>query len=282
MQKETFNLADVQNQLVRCIAEYKSCAVALSGGVDSAVVAKAAQLALGEHSVAVTSVSPSLPEGELEASQKIAELIGIRHEIVRTKEYEDKDYIRNATDRCYHCKSHLYDNMQGLAEQLNVAVICNGANADDTGDHRPGMQAAAERKVRSPLLECDINKKQVRMLAESWSLPVWDKPAAPCLASRVAYGEEVTPERLQRIDQAEQFLRSFGLVEIRVRLHKDELARIEVSASDFPKLAEKIASQNIVKRFQELGFKYITLDLQGFRSGSLNSVIPVDELRILN
>jgi uncharacterized protein len=261
--------------LVDALRSFESCAVAFSGGVDSAVVAKAAQLALGERAVAVTGTSASLAEGELEQACEIASLIGIRHVVIETGELQSADYARNAPDRCYHCKTELYTQMEGLAERLGVAAIVNGANADDLGDYRPGMTAAREHQVRSPLAECGLTKAEVRALAAHWELPVWDKPASPCLSSRIAYGEEVTPERLAMIDKAEQFLRSLGLREVRVRYHRGELARLEVPAEAISRLADEQTRTALVEHLRQLGFKFITLDLQGFRSGSLNQLVPL-------
>jgi uncharacterized protein len=265
----------IPERLVQFIEQFSSCAVAFSGGVDSAVVAKAAFLALGERAVAVTGVSASLAEGELELACQLAQQIGIRHVVVETNELESADYARNAPDRCYHCKSELYTQMEGLAERLGVAAILNGANADDLGDYRPGMTAAREHRVRSPLAELGFTKADVRALAAHWELPVWDKPASPCLSSRIAYGEEVTPQRLAMIDQAEQFLRSLGLREVRVRYHRGDLARLEVPAEAISHLADDATRTALVKRLRELGFKFITLDLQGFRSGSLNQLVAL-------
>jgi uncharacterized protein len=259
--------------LVATIRAYGSCAVAFSGGVDSAVVAKAAQLALGERAVAVTGVSSSLAEGELDEAQRLAAQIGIRHEVIATEEFSNPQYVANAPDRCFHCKTELYTQMEGLVERLAMAVLANGANLDDRGDYRPGMQAAAEHRVASPLLECGFTKAEVRELAAHWGLPVWDKPASPCLSSRVAYGEEVTPERLAMIDGAERMLRELGLRELRVRYHRGDLARIEVPPEELARLASTAVSQELVARLKSLGFRYVTLDLEGFRSGSLNALI---------
>lgn len=269
---------DVKNLCDNLLAWFKpipSCAVALSAGVDSAVVAKAAHLALGEQSVAVTGSSDSLAQGELEEAQQLAGLIGIRHKVLETREFEKPEYLRNAPDRCYHCKTELYERMVVAAPSLGVAVIVNGLNVDDLGDYRPGIKAADEHAVRSPLAECGITKAQVRALAAHWGLPVWDKPATPCLSSRVAYGEEVTPERLKRIDEAERYLRSLGLREVRVRWHKGDLARLEVPIEAIAKLASEPIRQEMTRKLASLGFKFITLDLQGFRSGSLNSLVQL-------
>jgi len=264
-------LAAKRDRLLETIKAYGSCAVAFSGGVDSAVVAKAAHLALGERAVAVTGTSASLASGELDEARRVAALIGIRHEVIATEEFAQPAYVRNAPDRCYHCKTELYTQMEGLAERLGVAVLANGANIDDRGDYRPGMQAAAEHRVESPLLECGLSKAEVRELAAHWSLPVWDKPASPCLSSRVAYGEEVTPQRLAMIDRAERLLRAMGLSELRVRYHGGDLARIEVPASQLPRLAAPEVAAELAARLKSLGFRYVTLDLEGFRSGSLNA-----------
>ena len=270
------DLAHKQNSLLDRLESYSSCAVAFSGGVDSAVVAKAAFLALGQRALAVTGTSASLAEGELTVAREVASFIGIRHEVIATGELGDEQYTRNAPDRCYHCKTELYSHMVPLLGQLGVAVVVNGANADDAGDYRPGMTAAAEHAVRSPLLECGLTKADVRELATAWELPVADKPASPCLSSRIAYGQEVTPERLQRVDRAEQFLRARGLPELRVRYHADELARIEVPAAAIPQLCAAGVREEILSHFQTLGFRYVTIDLAGFQSGSLNRLLDLE------
>lgn len=274
-------LAEKRDRLLELISGLGSCAVAFSGGVDSTVVAKAAHLALDSRAIAVTGTSASLASGELEEAAALARLIGIRHEILATDEFSDSAYLENAPDRCYHCKSELYTQLEGLAERFGVAAVLNGANLDDRGDHRPGMVAAVEHQVRSPLLECGLSKNEVRQLAAHWNLPVWDKPASPCLSSRIAYGEEVTPERVKMIDQAEQLLRSLGLRELRVRYHKGDLARLEVPLDALPRLAKPDVRLRLVEELRQLGFKYVTLDLEGFRSGSLNQVLPVESLRVL-
>jgi uncharacterized protein len=274
-------LAAKRDRLLALVAECGSCAVAFSGGVDSAVVAKAAQLALGDRAVAVTGTSDSLAQGELDEAREIARRIGIRHEVLATNEFSQADYLANAPDRCYHCKTELYTQLDGLAERLGVQVVFNGANLDDRGDYRPGMIAANEHAVRSPLIECALDKSDVRRLAAEWGLPVWDKPASPCLSSRIAYGEEVTPERVRMVDEAEQYLRGLGLREVRVRYHKGDLARIEVPLAALARLSEPGASAALVARFRQIGFKFVTLDLEGFRSGSLNQILPVDSLRVL-
>jgi uncharacterized protein len=268
-------LAAQRDRLLELLRQFGSCLVAYSGGVDSAVVAQAAQLALGDRAVAVTAVSPSLASGELEAAVALARRIGIRHLQVATGEFDNPLYRRNAPDRCYHCKRELYAHLLPLAEQWQSAVVVNGANLDDTGDHRPGMVAAAEQGVRSPLLECGLTKSDVRALAAHWELPVWDKPAMPCLSSRIAYGQQVSPERVAMIDRAEQALRECGLRELRVRYHADDLARIELPLSELPRLIDPDVRTEVVRQLRQAGFRFVTLDLEGFRSGSLNQLIAL-------
>jgi uncharacterized protein len=262
-------------RLLSQLEQLESCAVAFSAGVDSTVVAKAAQLALGDNAVAVTGTSASMAAGELEEAKKLAALIGIRHVVVPTDEFTQADYLRNAPDRCYHCKTELYTQLDGLLPELGVKHVVNGANVDDLGDYRPGMRAATELAVRSPLAECGLTKADVRELARQWDLPVWDKPATPCLSSRIAYGEAVTPERLAMIDQAEQFLRLHGLRTVRVRYHKGDLARLEVPVEVMERLVDPSFRGALTAQLRMIGFKFITLDLEGFRSGSLNQLIQL-------
>ena len=242
------------------------------------MVAKAAQLALGDAAVAVTGTSAALAEGELEAARELARLIGVRHLEIATEEFANADYLANNPDRCYHCKTELYSQLGRIKERLGVDVVTNGANADDLGDYRPGMRAADEHAVRSPLAECGLTKQDVRELAADWDLPVADKPATPCLSSRIAYGLQVTPERLSRIDRAERFLRGLGFRELRVRYHDGDMARVEVPATEIGKLCEPEIRRAVVEEFEHLGFKFITLDLAGFRSGGFTKLVPSDML----
>ena len=274
-------LAEKRDRLLGLMRSYGSCAVAFSGGVDSAVVAKAARLTLGEKAIAVTGVSASLAEGELEQARQLAQLIGIRHEVLKTQEFDDPNYTANPANRCYFCKTELYDQMQPLAARLGLAVIVNGANLDDAGDWRPGMKAAGEHDVRSPLAECGFTKDDVRAMAAEWELPVWEKPASPCLSSRVAYGEEVTPERLMMIDRAEQLLRSLDLQEVRARYHRGDLVRLEVPSEAIQRLAAPEIRERLTVELKRIGFKYVTLDLEGFRSGSQNAVLGSETARLL-
>jgi pyridinium-3,5-biscarboxylic acid mononucleotide sulfurtransferase len=267
-----------QQLLIDFLAKIPDCLVAFSGGVDSAVVAKAARVALGDRAIAVTGVSASLATGELEIALRIATAIGIRHEVIHTDELADANYLANAPSRCFHCKTELYNQMRVLAEELGFTQLVNGTNADDLGDFRPGLQAAAEHRVLSPLVECGINKQGVRQLALDWELEVWDKPASPCLSSRVVYGLEISPERLARIDAAEALLKLLGFTSVRVRCHHDELARLEVAADEIGKLADHELRTTIACNLRELGFRYVTIDLEGFRSGSFLPLVMEHEL----
>lgn len=270
--------ADAQ-RLVALLAEIGPCVIAYSGGVDSAVVAQAAHLALGERAVAVTGSSASLAAGELETARRIAAAIGIEHRVVATRELQSAAYLANAPDRCFHCKDELYGRLRPLASEWGLPAVVNGANADDRGDFRPGMTAAAQHAVRSPLAELGLGKSQVRQLAAHWGLEIWDKPATPCLSSRVAYGVEITPERLARIDAAEQVLRQCGLGTVRVRCHERELARLEVPLDALPRLCEPQVRERIVRELRGVGFAYVTVDLEGFRSGSFAQLVPVETLQ---
>lgn len=272
----TPELTAKRDHLLGLLSGYGRVAVAFSAGVDSTVVAKAAQLACGRNAIAVTATSASLPSGEEAESIRLAEFIGIRHQIVRTDEFSNPLYTRNTGDRCYHCKSELYSQIDWRTDQFGVDIVVNGANLDDLGDYRPGMKAAREHGVRSPLIEVGMNKAEVRELARYWTLPVSEKPASPCLSSRIAYGLEVTPERVHRVDMAERFLKELtGLAELRVRYEAHDLARIEVAPEHFSKFIDVLTNQRIRSRFHEIGFRYVTLDLDGFRSGSLNASLPL-------
>lgn len=271
------------DRLQQILADMDRIIVAFSAGVDSTVVAKAAFLARGDQAQAVTAVSPSLASGEKEEAIRLAELIGIPHQLVSTSEFATPEYRANASNRCFYCKTELYQilNEAIARHDWQDATVVNGANLDDRGDHRPGMQAAADFEVRSPLIEAGLNKADVRDLARHWDLPIWNKPAHPCLSSRIAYGVEVTEERVGRIDAAERFLREeFDIPELRVRLEPQELARIEVPLDQINRLTTPTALPRVTQKFLELGFQNVTLDLQGFRSGSMNSFLSLEELQI--
>lgn len=270
------DLTTKRDRLLAVLGALPGTAVAFSGGIDSTVVAKASFLVLGDRAVAVTADSASVPRSELADARRLADLIGIRHVVVRTQEFDNPDYLKNAGDRCYHCKSELYTRIETLLPELGVPVMCSGANLDDLGDYRPGLTAAAEHAVRHPLQEAGFTKADVRAVAKAWGLPAWDKPASPCLSSRLAPGVAVTPERTGRVEQAEAYLRSHGLRDCRVRYHGGDLARIEVPASDVARFAADPLRTELARRFRDLGFKFVTLDLEGFRSGSLNELIPLE------
>ncbi len=269
-------LDDRRERLLAVLRALPGTVVAFSGGVDSAVVAKAAFLALGEHAVAMTSDSPSVPRSELAAARELAALIGIRHEVLPTTEFDNPAYQRNGGDRCYFCKSELYTRIESKLGSLGLDTVCSGANLDDLGDYRPGLTAAAEHCVRHPLQEAGFTKAHVRELARHWGLPVWDKPASPCLSSRLAPGLEVTPERTLRVERAEAYLKTLGMRDGRVRHHEGDLARVEVPSDDIARLLDPAVRQAMSEALHALGFRFVSLDLDGFRSGSLNQLVSLE------
>jgi uncharacterized protein len=244
-----------------------SVIVAFSAGVDSTFVAAIASDALGERAVAVTGVSPSIPAAEVEEARALAGRIGIRHVLLDTSEMDRPGYVENSPQRCYHCKTELYSLLEEMAARDGVAYVLDGCNVDDLGDHRPGRAAAAEHRVRSPLIEAGLTKAEIRELSKERGLPTWDKPAMACLSSRIPYGTPVTVEALDQVGAAEAFLRGLGLRQLRVR-HYGDVARIEVEIADIATVVEH--RERIVRRLRNLGYAHVTLDLAGFRSGSMN------------
>lgn len=264
------------DRLVRTLAGVPGAVVAFSGGVDSTVVAMAAHLALGAGAVAVTADSPSVARADLADARRLAAHIGIRHVVVPTGEFDRADYVKNDGARCYHCKTELYTVIGRLLPELGASVVCSGANLDDRGDYRPGLTAAAEHHVRHPLQEAGFTKADVRALARAWGLPAWDKPASPCLASRLAPGLAVTPERTRRVELAEAFLKSRGVPDGRVRHHADDLARVELPLDHLVRFASDPLRGELAAELERLGFRFVTLDLLGFRSGSLNALVSLE------
>ncbi|WYL95220.1 MAG: ATP-dependent sacrificial sulfur transferase LarE [Gloeotrichia echinulata IR180] len=260
--------------------EMEQALIAYSGGVDSTLVAKIAYDVLGDRALAVTAVSPSLLPEELEDATIQAATIGIPHKIVETHEMENPNYTSNPVNRCYFCKSELHDTLKPLAMELGYPYVVDGVNADDLHDYRPGIQAASERGARSPLAEIGVSKAEVRELSQQLGLPWWDKPAQPCLSSRFPYGEEITIAKLQRVGRAEIFLRKLGVKNLRVRSVGDT-ARIELPPEQIKDFVLMTDLTSVVSAFQNLGFIYVTLDLEGYRSGKLNQVLNQEVLTIL-
>ncbi len=265
-------LAEKSQQLRAIFAEMDRALIAYSGGIDSTLTAKIAYDVLGDRALAVTADSPSLMPEDLEEARVQAVEIGFRHQVVKTHELDNPNYASNPVNRCYFCKSELHDTLKPLAQQMGYPYVVDGVNADDLQDYRPGIQAAKERGVRSPLAEVGLSKLEVRQLAKELGLPWWDKPAQPCLSSRFPYGEEITVEKLQRVGRGERYLRQLGLKNLRVRSDGDT-ARIELLPEDIKEFVLTTDLPTLVQAFQDFGFTYVTLDLEGYRSGKLNRVL---------
>ena len=270
--KESRTVEQKMDTLRSIIGEMESLIVAYSGGTDSAFLAATASEILGNKALSVTAKSPSLAPAELRDAGALAEKLGLNHRVIETHEVERDDYAANNPDRCFFCKDELYTYLSDFAKDEEYAVIANGTNIDDLGDFRPGISAAKQYGVRSPMVEANLTKSEIRHLSEGMNLPTWDKPAQACLSSRIPYGTMVTVEALTQIAEAEEYLHSLGIRQLRVR-HHDTVARIEVEPEDFLTLSSEEVRTEVVSKFREIGYSYVTLDLQGFRSGSLNEIL---------
>ena len=259
-------------KLEEYIRELSSLAIGFSGGADSSFLLAVSHEVLGDKVIAVTGADASVPEREVNEARAFCEERGIRHVICKVNPLQEEGYRNNSPDRCYFCKHGIFTEVKRIADEYGIEYMAEGSNVDDIGDYRPGLKAAAELSVKSPLREEGLNKSDIRMISRAMGLPTWSKPAYACLASRFVYGEEITEEKLHMIDQAEQFLIEQGFFEERVRLHGN-IARIEVPPKDIPLLAEDHIRKRICKRFKEIGFLFVTLDLQGYRTGSMNATL---------
>ncbi len=254
------------------LAEMRTAVIAYSGGVDSAVLLRTAAEVMGRDLIAVTAVSETYPSGELDHAAAYAGTLGIDHRVISSTELDHEEFIRNGPDRCYHCKRDLFASVRRIAESEGISFILDGSNADDRDDYRPGRKAAEEFSVRSPLAEAGLTKEDIRERARSLSMPMWNKPALACLSSRIPYGTKITPELLRTIQAAEASVRKAGLRQVRVRHHGDT-ARIEVAVGEFSRLLSDGEAARIVRELKELGYLYVCLDLEGYRTGSMNEAI---------
>jgi uncharacterized protein len=262
-----------EERLQQVLGEAKRLLVAFSGGVDSSYLALAAHRILGADALAVTAVSPSYPLSHRAMAEQVVAEFGIPHRFIETREIANPDYRANRPDRCYHCKTELFQVMGALREELGFAAVAYGVNTDDSGDFRPGHRAAVERGVLSPFLDAELSKREIRALSRAAGLPSADLPASACLSSRLPYGTEVTPERLRQVERAEEALRALGFRQVRLR-HHGALARVEVDPAELPRALDPAMARRISAAIKPLGFRWVALDLDGYRSGSLNEVLP--------
>jgi uncharacterized protein len=259
-------------RLLEVLGNLESAVVAFSGGVDSTFLARAARDALGDRALLVTADSETYPASELAAARELAEELGMRHVVVATRELDNPDYVRNPANRCFFCKEELFTTLAPIAEREGFRHVVYGANMDDLGDHRPGMDSARQRGVRAPLIEAELGKAEIRELSRTLGLPTWDKPSFACLSSRFQYGDRITADKLRRVDAAEEYVRSLGFRQFRVR-HHERLARLEIPLEEMGRLWEEGRREAIVTRFRELGYLYVAVDLAGFQSGSANLLL---------
>ena len=250
----------------------KSAVLAYSGGVDSSLLLRATAEVMGPRLIAVTAVSETYPPGELEAAKEFARTLGVTHRILRTQELASEEFARNSPERCYFCKKELYGKLKKIAETEGISCILDGSNTDDLDDYRPGRKAAEEFSVRSPLVETGLSKSDVRELARFLNLPAWDKPSLACLSSRIPYGTRITPDIIETVKTAEDHLRVLGLRQVRVRHHGD-IARIEIERDSFGQLLSNEAVEKVTAALKGLGYTYVCLDLEGYRTGSMNAVL---------
>lgn len=265
-------LEQKRQKLFALLGELDRVLVAYSGGTDSAFLAWAASQVLGDRALAVTADSPSIPESHKRDAAEYARICGFRHEFIPTYEFDNPDYVRNDPDRCYHCKDELFTRLEEVARERGYQHIIYGVNCDDLGDYRPGQQAAKRHQVKAPLVEAGLSKAEIRELARQAGLPFWDRPAAACLSSRIPYGTPVTPERVKTVERGEEAVRALGFRQFRVRYH-GELVRLEFAREELARALDLEMAARLVEIFKPLGFHYVTLDLEGYRQGSLNEVL---------